>query len=181
MKGLMLLANGFEDTEGLSTRDVLIRAGLEITTASILKEDVVKTSHNILLKTDTTIFDIDINDFDFLILPGGGLGTQNLKSSLEVKNIIEHFDSSKKLICAICAAPSILESLGLLKGRKFTCFKGCNYGTFGAIYTGNEIEIDDRFITARAMMYSIPFGLAIVEKLLGKEIKDKVLIGLQGK
>lgn len=178
IKGLMLLANGFEDTEALTTRDVLTRGGIAMTTASIDNNQLVQSSFGLNVYADTLLKEVNSKEFDFLVLPGGGRGTNNLFISNEVRNIIAEFVKQDKLVCAICAAPSILSRLGYMKGRNYTCFAGCNAGEGN--YTANEVEIDGNFITARSMMYSIPFALAIIEKLLGLEAKEKVLIGLKG-
>jgi len=180
MNGILLLADGFEDSEGLSTRDVLIRSGLNIVTASISSTRQVNSSFGISLFADCLISQINPQDFDFIILPGGGKGTRNLASSKAVESLILDFYHLDKLLCAICAAPSIYGKLGLLKDKKYTCFAGFNKGVEGN-FTGEEVEVDENLITARSMMYSIPFALAIIEKLLGKEAKDHVMVGLMGK
>jgi len=181
MRVLLLLADGFEDTEALTTRDVLIRAGIDVTTASITDRQEVESSFGVLVLADSLlklIFDTSV--FDAIILPGGGRGTRNLSESNLVAQYLQKFYEQKKLICAICAAPSILGKLGYLQNQKYTCFAGFNAGIAGD-FTGNEVEVSGQFITARSMQYSIPFGLAIIEKLLGKEVKEKVQIGLMGK
>lgn len=180
MKGLIFLADGFEDTEALTTRDVLLRSGIEVVTCSINESRQVVSSFGITLLADRPFSLIgDIYSFDFIVLPGGGRGTQNLKASTNVKNIVMRFYENNKHICAICAAPSILGELGILKGIRFTCFAGFEKGIDG-IFTGNEVEVDGNIITARSMHYSVDFALAIVESLLGKATKEKVLVGLNG-
>lgn len=180
MRGLLLLADGFEDTEALTTRDVLIRAGIEITTASITDRLEVESSFGVHVLADALLKLIfDTTPYDFLVLPGGGRGTRNLSESPLVEMYIEKIVSKNKLVCAICAAPSILGKYGYLINKRYTCFAGCNKGVDG-IFTGNEIEVCDNFITARSMKYSIDFALTIIEKLLGKEAKEKVGIGLIG-
>ena len=181
MKGLMLLANGFEDTEALTTRDVLLRAGIEVITYSINSNRQVESSFGLTLLADKpfSLLPANIDSFDFLILPGGGRGTKNLAENRNVRDLIEKFYDRDKLLCAICAAPSIFGKLGYFKDTKFTCFAGFNQGYEG-IFTGEEVVVDGNFITARSMMYSVKFALAIIEKLLGSEVKEKVLIGLQG-
>lgn len=178
MRGLIFLANGFEDCEALLTRDVLIRSGIEIVTSSISTSKDVTSSFNIHLSADISIDEVDSKDYDFLVLPGGGKGTMNLKESSKVDAIIDEFAHDNKLLCAICAAPSVLGRKGLLKEKRYTCFAGCQEGE--GIFTGNEVEIDGNIITARSMAYSLPFALAIIGKLLGNEMIDKVLIGLKG-
>ena len=176
----MLLADGFEDTEALTTRDVLTRAGIEMTTASISDYEQVQSSFGVEVLADALLKLIfDITPYDFLVLPGGGRGTMNLEASPIVKTCIEKFIQYDKYVCAICAAPSILGHRGYLKDKKFTCFAGCEEGIDG-IFTGGEVEVDGKFITARSMMYSIPFALTIIRKLLGEEAAQKVEIGLKG-
>lgn len=179
MNGLLLLADGFEDVEALAPRDLLIRAGVNMTTASISNSLEVMTSHGVLLKADALLSDIKEKDYDFIILPGGGRGTQNLlKSDLVNKTVLE-FDKSQKLVCAICAAPMVLGKAGLLKNKKYTCFAGCNEGIDG-LFTAEEVVKDKNIITARSMLYSVPFGLKIIESLLGEEVKDKVHKQIKG-
>ena len=180
MKGLILLANGFEDVEALAPRDILIRGGVDVITASIDQNIEVQSSHKIYVKANLLLKDVNKEDYDFLILPGGGLGTQNLLNSKSVSDIVTHFINNHKLVCAICAAPMVLGKLGYLKGHRYTCFKGCNEGIDG-IFTMNEVESDDNIITARSMLYSVPFGLTILEQLLGKAIRNKVEIAIKGK
>lgn len=180
MRGLVLLANGFEDTEALTTRDVLIRSGIEMVSASISETKTVVSSFGVSVLSDKLLKEINnIDDFDFIVLPGGGRGTQNLKESKLVEETVRKFADKNKILCAICAAPSIFGKYGLLVNKNYTCFAGCNEGVIGN-FTGNEVEVDGNIITARSMMYSIPFALTIIEKLLGKDTKERVLVGLKG-
>ena len=180
MRGLILLADGFEDTEALTTRDVLMRAGIEITTASITDRLEVESSFGLHVLADALLKLIfDTTPYDFIVLPGGGRGTRNLGESPLVTQYIEKFVKANKLVCAICAAPSVVGKLGYLANEKYTCFAGFNQG-FAGEFTGNEVEVSGNFITARSMRYSVPFALAIIERLLGKEAKAKVEVGLNG-
>lgn len=180
MRGLLILADGFEDTEALTTRDVLTRAGIEVKTCSITDRLEVESSFGVHVLADALLkLVFDLEPYDFIVLPGGGRGTRNLKECEFLKQYLDYFIEKKKLVCAICAAPSILGGFGYLQNRKYTCFAGFNAGIVGN-FTGNEVEKDGNIITARSMQYSIPFALTIVETLLGKEVKEKVLIGLQG-
>ena len=180
MKVLMLLADGFEDTEALTTRDVLTRAGIEVTTASITDRLEVQSSFGVHVLADALLKLIfDTTPYKAIILPGGGRGTRNLSESPLVPLYLEKFASQGKLLCAICAAPSILGKHGYLANQKYTCFAGFNNGIAGD-FTANEVEKSGNIITARSMQYSIPFALTIIEELLGKDAKEKVQIGLQG-
>lgn len=180
MRGLMMLANGFEDTEALTTRDVLIRSGIEVVTSSITESRQIVSSFGITLLADISFSQIgDPYQYDLIILPGGGRGTQNLRQSKGVKDLLTTFYENNKIICAICAAPSILGELGFLRGINYTCFASFNEGIDGN-FTANEVEVDGNIITARSMHYSVDFALAIIEKLQGKEQKERVLVGLNG-
>ena len=169
---LMLLADGVEECEALMTRDVLIRAGIKVVMKSIMNKEVVISQSKLLVKADT-MDELSLNEFDGVILPGGGLGTQNLDHYEKMDEILNHFFSNHKLVAAICAAPMVLGHRGYLKNKRFTCFKTCEEGLDG-IYTGSEVEIDGNIITSRSMYYASDFALEIVNYLLGNEIKNKV-------
>ena len=181
MHGLLLLADGFEDTEALTTRDVLIRSGMKITCASIKDDPLVTSSHGISFSINNKLLkDLDLNEYDFLILPGGGRGTQNLLASELVSKTVHHFMAKHQLVCAICAAPMVLAKLGYLHNKKFTCYKGCEDGLDG-IYTGERVERVDNIITGRSMLCSVDFALTIIEALQGKEQREKIYDQINGR
>ncbi|MCF0117556.1 MAG: DJ-1/PfpI family protein [Bacilli bacterium] len=181
MRGLLLLADGFEDTEALTTRDVLLRAGFELVTCSIKDERSVTSSFGLDVMADACAPYVDVNEFDFLILPGGGQGVRNLASSHFVAQTINNFMNTSRYIFAICAAPSLLGRLGFLKDRNFTCFPGFE-GGFGGNYKKDEgVVVDGKIITARSMYYSIEFALAIIDLLKDDaDVKLKVEKGIKG-
>lgn len=180
MKVLIIYADGFEDVEALATRDVLVRAKIDVIDAKINEDnEIVTSSHNLSIKGFKSLNNIDVNDFDAVILPGGSRGVNNLLKSDKVISLLKEFHSKNKLVCAICAAPMVLNKAGLLKEKRFTCYPGCEKGLEG-IYTGEEVVVLDKVITARSMLYSIPFGLAIIEKLLGKEVRDTIYRQIAG-
>ena len=171
-KVLMLIADGVEDSEALTTRDILVRAGITVVTKSIMGRYEVMSSHGVMFNCDVYKY-LPLSDFDGIVLPGGGRGTQNLDAYKEMDEYLEHFAKEHKLLAAICAAPMVLGHRGYLKGKKFTCFKGCEEGLDG-IYTGKEVERDDNIITGRSMYFSADFGLEIVKYLLDDEVALKV-------
>ena len=118
MKFAIFLADGFETCEGLITVDMLRRAALSIDTISMNETLEVTTSHGIRLQADRLFSDFDAEEYDVLIMPGGKLGTVNLEANERLKAIFKAHLESGALTCAICAAPSILGHMGLLKGRK---------------------------------------------------------------
>ena len=115
MKGLMILANGFEDVEALATLDVLRRSKLNVTLVSVNNTLEVTTQSNIVVKAEKLFNELDINEFDFLIIPGGRAVFQVLDKMNEIDNLINHFANNNKLVCAICAAPHLVGKLGHLK------------------------------------------------------------------
>lgn len=180
MKVLIIYADGFEDVEALATRDVLVRAKIDVIDAKINEDnEIVTSSHNLSIKGLKSLNNIDVNDFNAVILPGGSRGVNNLLKSEKVISLVKEFHNKNILVCAICAAPMVLNKAGLLKEKRFTCYPGCEKGLEG-IYTGEEVVILDKMITARSMLYSIPFGLAIIEKLLGKEVRDTIYRQIAG-
>ena len=181
-KVAILYADGFEDTEALATRDILVRAGIEVYDLRVennLDKDFVKASHGIHLAKFGLASEFDPSTFDAVILPGGGLGTQNLLRSLEVEKYLKVLAKEHKLLCAICAAPMVLGKYGYLHNKKYTCFKGCNEGLDG-IFTAAEVEVDDNIVTGRAMLYSVKFGLKIAELLLGPATSNRVATQITG-
>lgn len=180
MKVLMIYADGFEDVEAIATRDVLVRAGIEVLDA-IINEDsqIVVSSHKMSLTGFKSLKNINVDEFEAIILPGGSRGVNNLLRSSEVDRLVKQFYNSRKFVCAICAAPMVLGKNGLLHNRPYTCYPGCNEGLDG-IYTGEEVVVTDNIVTARSMLYSIPFGLKIIELLLDKEASDRVYSQIAG-
>lgn len=168
----MILANGFEDTEALATRDVLIRAGLDVKTVSLNECLEVQTSFGIVIKADLYSEEVTTN-FDAIVLPGGKRGVDNLSNSLLVTQLLKHAFENKKLVAAICAAPSIPARLNYLKDYKYTCYSGFEE-YYPSTYINEPVVVDKNIITARSMYYSQDFALAIIEYLLGKEKRTSV-------
>jgi len=178
-KGIILLADGFEQTEALGPQDILLRAGM--------KADLVSTDHTnyITSSMGTKVFaqykldDIAIEKYDFVIIPGGSMGVENLSHSNEVASVLKYFYKNEKLICAICAGPSLLIKLNLLNNRNFTCFPGFEMDAT----TRNKIDpvvVDKNLITARSMYYSLPFAEEIIRFYLGQDGLDKIKHGTKG-
>ena len=119
----MFLADGFEEVEAMAPLDLLRRGGIEVKTVGVTGE-YVTGSHNITIKADILPEAVEYEKLDCVILPGGLPGTTNLEKDDRVQAAIDFANEKKKLICAICAAPSILGNKGLLKGEKATCYPG---------------------------------------------------------
>ena len=171
-KGLILLNNGFEDVEAIATIDVLRRAGVGLDLVS-LDDTMITTQTGISLKSEKLLKDVKIDDYDFLVIPGGQAVFKYLHKRNEVSKLIDKFAKSGKLIATICAAPSLVGKLGYFKDKKYTCFPGCEEGIVGK-YTGKGVEVSGNFITGKSMAYTIEFALEVVKYLLGKEKAKQV-------
>ena len=175
-KVAIFMADGCEEIEGLTVVDILRRAGVKIDMLSIGDSLNVTGSHGIQFRADYLMTDKNSDDYDGVILPGGMPGTTNLENNTLVQSALRKQFSAGKLIAAICAAPTIFGEMGLLKGKKATCYPGMEDGLKGATHTGDyaSVAIDGRFITSRGVGTSIDFSLALIEILCSKEKADEI-------
>ncbi|MBN1187341.1 MAG: DJ-1/PfpI family protein [Bacteroidales bacterium] len=162
-------AEGFEEVEALTPVDVLRRAGMEIKMISITGVLDVKGAHGIIVHTDALFEEIDYDTGDMIILPGGMPGSSNLDNHENLKEQIIKYYEQGKYIAAICAAPMVFGHLGLLKGRRATCYPGFEEHLKRAYVTTEKVEVSENVITARGMGVAIDFSLKLVELLSGKE------------
>lgn len=173
------LADGFEETEALAPVDILRRAGIAVTTVGV-GGSVIRGSHNIYVKADITADALELSDeIQGVILPGGMPGVKNLDADQTVHAAIEFCDQRDLYVCAICAAPSIIGRMGLLSGRKSTCFPGFEDALIGAQITGEKVVTDGTVITAKGAGCALEFGFAIVREVCGEEKAASVAAAMQ--
>ncbi|WP_303918977.1 DJ-1 family glyoxalase III [Draconibacterium sediminis] len=168
------LADGFEEIEAISIIDVLRRAGFKVTVVSMNKTMEVDGAHEITVKTDALFEDLDYDNIDMIVLPGGMPGAANLKAHSGLREQILNFNDMKKPLAAICAAPMVFGNLGLLKEKKATCYPGFEEELHGAIITGEAVEEAENIITGKGAGVAIKFALKIVEKFKGKDVADEL-------
>ena len=175
-KAALFLADGCEEIEALTPADLLYRAAIPVTTVSVMPTRTITSLHGITITADKHVSELDFDDYDMLILPGGVPGTPNLAACRTLTDQILRFASEGKMLAAICAAPSILADLGILSGRHATCnpSKEDVLRKGGALLTGQPVCVDGNIITSQAMGTAIPFSLAIIEHYLGKDTADKI-------
>ena len=161
---VVLLANGFEEIEALTVVDICRRAGLQTDMVSIDDNHMVEGAHGIPMFEE-----VNFQDVDMLVLPGGMPGTKNLEAHQGLMEKVDSFYNEGRHIAAICAAPSILGHRGMLKGRNACCFPGFEKDLTDARVTQNDVEISEHIITSRGMGCAIPFSLAIIATFLGKD------------
>lgn len=174
-KVYVFLAEGFEESEAVVPIDLMRRARLEVVTVSVTEDPVVVSSHGIPVTADTTISELtDLADAIFL--PGGLKGTNNLKASEAVAAKILAHKEAGKYLSAICAAPTVYGLMGLLEGKKATCYPGKEAELLGAEWTGavQTVTVDGQFITSRGMGTSIDFGLKMIELLVSREKAQEI-------
>lgn len=162
----VFLGERFEEAEALTPVDILRRAGHDVETVSVSHSHHVMGSHSILVKADFVVDEVWFKTYDLLLLPGGP-GHKNLEKCDLLVKYIKKFNDEGKLLAAICAAPSILGTLGVLEGKKATCFPGYEELCLGATMTGEEAVWDGNVITGRSAGCAVPFSLKIIEAIDG--------------
>ena len=170
----VFLANGFEEIEALTPVDVLLRAGFEVKTVAVGESKTVTGAHGISVIANMNENEYNDTNPEAVILPGGMPGTTNLEKSETVINAINQAMIHGALVGAICAAPSILGTMGYLKHRNATCFPGFEQYLDGAIILDERVVVDENIITSKGMGCASEFSLALVEYLSSKDKADEL-------
>lgn len=169
----VLLANGFEEIEALAFVDILRRADINVEMISIDNTKYVTGSHMISVVADRMICDIN-EAADGIVLPGGLPGTYNLRDNSEVQRLLSEYNKSGKIIGAICAAPSVLGELGILKDKNATCYPSFEKKLTGANVLIDKVVVDGNIITSRGAGTAHEFALKFVEILKSKSEADNL-------
>lgn len=174
----VFLADGFEIIEALAPVDMLRRAKIDVKTVGVTGE-TVRSSCGVEVTTDITIDEFDFYDVQAIVLPGGMPGTLNLENCGAVQSAIDNAVNTNCLLCAICAAPSILGHKDLLNGKKAICFPGFEETLSGAELSKEYVVRDGNYITARGAGVCIDFGLEIVKAIKGDDEANRVKESIQ--
>lgn len=175
------LADGLEEVEALGVIDVCRRAGIEVVTVSIMPTNTVNGAHGIKIIADTMFADNDYTNADMLFLPGGMPGAKNLNDCAPLTAaIMQHYNAGKPL-AAICAAPMVYGNLGILNGKKATCYPGFEQYLTGCEYTGALTEHDGQFFTGKGPAAALQLGYDIVEHFCGKDVAEGLKEGMMYK
>lgn len=175
-KMAVFLADGVEEIEALTPVDMCRRAGIEVRTVSIMETKEIKGSHGITFFADELFEAGAYGDCDLLMLPGGGLGTENLEKHEGLLEEIKKAEGEGKYLAAICAAPRILGRLELVKGKNVTCYPGNEKFMKGARYHAElKAVTDGMIITARGMGAALGFGTQIIMALCGGDKAEEIL------
>ena len=172
------LAEGFEEVEALTVVDLLRRAEIETETVSVTGHLPVTGSHGIKVIADILFEDAVYSACEAIVLPGGLPGSTNLDAHEGLCEKILSFHNQGKLLAAICAAPQVFGHLGILEGKKATCYPGLEKELEGADFQETPVVKDSGIITSRGPATAMPFALALIEELKGKEKADEIAGGL---
>ena len=170
----ILLATGFEEAEALVPTDLLRRAGIDVALVS-LEGDPVTGGHGITVQADRSLGQVNLQDADMVVLPGGGQGVQNLGKHPAVAALVQEAIDRDLWLAAICAAPTLLARWGHLKGKRAVCYPGLEARMTGAVTCMDAGVVEDgKLITGRAAGSAFDFGLALIRVLAGAEESEKV-------
>lgn len=183
-KVYVFLADGFEEIEALIPIDVLRRGGVEVVTVSITDFPLVQSAHGVNVEADIMFEQGDYTDADLLFLPGGMPGASNLFAHKGVcKALVDQHAAGKK-VAAICASPAVvLAPLGILEGKRATCYPGMEEALpeADATYTGDLVTIDGNVTTGEGPAAAFPFAYELLSQLVNKQTADQIAEGMRYK
>ena len=167
-------ADGLEEVEALTPVDLLRRAGNEVVTVSVMGRLRIRGSHNIYIEADALFTDLDFADGDLFILPGGREGTKNLAACEPLRTLLVEKYTAVKRIAAICAAPSVLGSLGFLRGKKAVAYPGFESALIGAEVLNVPAVTDGTITTGHGVGAAFDFALELIRVLNGQEAYEEM-------
>lgn len=175
----LFLGTGFEETEAIAPLDLLRRAGVEVRTVG-LNGKLITGSHGIVIAADMEIDDLNIEDAEMVVLPGGLGGVASIRACKTAMDAVAAVWNRGGYAAAICAGPTVLAGLGITEGKRAVCYPGCEEGMGNYIPETAAAVTDGRLITGTSAGCAIPFGLALIEALKGadeaRRIADQIVI-----
>ena len=179
-KAYVFLADGFEIIEALAPIDILRRGGVGVTTVSIMHRREVISSKDLPVIADTTFEDVEsFDDADLLALPGGWPGADNLNKCVPLRRLIVEHVGKGRLMGAICAAPMVLGTLGLLRGKKATCFPGFEEYLEGCDITHHLVTVDGNITTAEGPAAALPYGFQLLSNFVSAEVLEEQKVSMR--
>ena len=170
-------ADGFEEVEAVSIVDVLRRGGVEVVTAALGEKPSATSAHGMTMSTDAVLSDVLENEYAAIILPGGGEGTKNLKECEELLARLRRQKEEGGLVCAICAAPTVLEEAGVIDDESVTCYPSCK-GGMGRPVADAPVVADGQLITGTGPGTAMIFALAVLAHMKGNKIAHGIANGM---
>ena len=176
----VFLADGFEEIEALAPVDVMRRASLAVTTVSVTNNQIVIGAHGIPVVADAMFDELNYTDASLLFLPGGLPGATNLEAHAGLCQLLTAKATQEDVvISAICAAPLVLGGLGLLNGKRATCYPGFEDTMQGAEYTAEKVTVDGNIFTACGPAAAWDLGFTFVEHFCGDGKAEELRKGMQ--
>tara|TARA_B100000686_G_C16554501_1_gene844389 strand:+ start:146 stop:709 length:564 start_codon:yes stop_codon:yes gene_type:complete len=172
-KVMVLLAPGFEETETIIPVDILRRSGARVTLAG-LQSGPIEGSRGVFILSDHNLNDLNHMDYDLVVLPGGQPGTSNLQKDERVLKLLRSMHSRGKLIAAICAAPIVLQSAGILEGQALTSHPSVKEHLHSIKFSENRVVVDQNIITSQGPGTAMEFSMKLVEFLFDQDRVEKV-------
>ncbi|KAL3159790.1 Protein DJ-1 B [Trebouxia sp. C0009 RCD-2024] len=161
--------------EAVTIIDVLRRAGSSVTVASVESELEVKCSRDVKIVADVLMSEAAKQQYDLIVLPGGAPGSEALKRSEDLKQLLHKQQSSNRAYAAMCAAPAVvLEAHGLLEGKKATAHPAFVDKLSDSSAAEQRVVVDGNLITSRGPGTALEFALALVEQLYSSEKAKEV-------
>ena len=174
----VFLAEGFEEIEALSVVDICRRAQIEVKTVSVTGHKQVMGAHGIAVHADEVYDNINFDEMDGIVLPGGMPGTLNLGAHAGVVEQVKAFAAAGKMTAAICAAPSVFANAGVLNGKMATVYPGCEVDAEGVCWSTDAVVTTGNIITGKGPGVAALFALAVVDYLKGDAVAQEVRAGL---
>ncbi len=169
----VFMADGFEEIEALTAVDIMRRAGMPVRTVSISSSLSVTGTHGVEVKADAFIDDVDASSAEWLVLPGGLPGAENLRDCVALGNLLKSHAAAGGKIAAICAAPAfVLGTLGLLAGEKATGYPGTEAGLHCREVIDAPVVVSGNFVLGNGPANAMKWALAIVAESKGEEAAD---------
>ncbi|MBK7829495.1 MAG: DJ-1/PfpI family protein [Nannocystis sp.] len=177
-RALVVLAEGAEEAEAVIIVDVLRRAGIDTTLASLGSDTVVQLSRKVRIVADVTLAAVT-GSFEALVLPGGAEGARRLCASELVGERLRTHSRDGRIVAAICAAPLAFQAHQVFAGRSMTCHPtvASRIAAYGKLERANVVE-DGNLITSQGPGTSFLFALAIVRRVVGEPRAAEVERGL---
>ncbi|WP_137818271.1 DJ-1 family glyoxalase III [Pseudomonas sp. 2FG] len=174
-RALLAVADGVEDLETVTLIDVLRRADIELLVASIENRRMLTCARGTRLTADAMLVDVLAQDFDLIVLPGGMPGAQHLADHQPLAEQVREHAAAGKLFAGICAAPAVaLQSYGVLKQRRMTCYPAFSDRLSGCTFVDQPVVVDGNCITSQGPGTALEFALTLVEQLLGKGKRKEI-------
>ncbi|WP_338473915.1 DJ-1 family glyoxalase III [Pseudomonas sp. MS646] len=174
-RALIAVAEGVDDLQTVTLIDVLRRAQLEVVLASIEGRRMLTCARGTRLTADGMLVDVLVQDFDLIVLPGGLIGAQHLAAHQPLQQLLKGQAAAGRFFAAIAEAPALaLQPCGVLRQRRMTCLPAVSQQLSGCTFVDQPVVVDGNCITAQGSAAALAFGLALVEQLSGKGVRNVV-------